>query len=228
MSRQGVSMSKKKGNGINYGRQHDKTNLFGGKNARGLYVPMSEDEQEVIHRLVEGEDLVLIIHGWGTLNRPRFLVGDHRIGVQFRLTFNRPATPIDVWFFDLELKTRTGISLVKERLPVMYDGKPVQVCAGMFLDMQWDIALHSMDPRLVKLLKPGAIGLTSRRQDKDTGEMTAQGNMKLDSNQKRALAELEASQAAGRAENTKQVIEATEKAGYKVTKTKKGAKAEDL
>ena len=189
---------------------------------------MSEDEQEVVQRLVEAEDLILIIHGWGRLDRPRFLVGDYRIGVQFRLTFHKPAMPTPVWFFDLELQTRTGISLVKERLPVIYGGKPVQVCAGMFLDMQWDIALHSMDPRLVKLLKPGAIGLTSRRQDPVTGEMTAQGNMKLDGNQKRALAELEAAQAAHKAAATRQVVKATQKAGYVVKKTKDGLKAEDI
>ena len=215
-------------NYVNLGHQDDKTNLFGGKNPRGLYVPMSEDEQEVVTRLIEAEDLILYIHGWGRLDRPRFLVGDHRIGVQFRLTFNRPATPMDVWFFDLELKTRTGITLVKERLPVMYGGKPIQVCAGVYLDMQWDIALHSMDPRLVKLLKPGAIGLTSRRQDKDTGEITTQGNMKLDSNQKRALALLEADQAKVRASSAEQVVEATVKAGYKVKKTRAGIKADDL
>lgn len=218
----------KTGKGLNLGRQGDSTNLFGGKNPHGLYVPMSEDEQEVITRLVEAEDLVLIIHGWGTLNRPRFLVGDHRIGVQFRLTFNRPEAPMDVFFFDLELKTRSGISLVKERLPVIYGGKPIQVCAGMFLDLQWDIALHSMDPRLVKLLKPGALGLTSRRQDPVTGDMTAQGNMRLDGEKKAALAHLEAVQAAVRADNAQKVVEATVQAGYKVTKTGDGLKADDL
>jgi len=206
----------------------DGTNIFGGKNSRGLYVPMSEDEQEVIHRLVEAEDIQLIIHGWGTLDRPRFLIGDHRIGVQFRLTFNKPTAPMSVFFFDLELKTRTGISLCKERLPSMYNGKPVEVMAGLFLDMQWDIALHSMDPRLVKLLKPGATGLTSRRQDKDTGMMTAQGNMKLNAKQKKVLHELEMAQAKGRAEDLAQVVNATEKAGYTVKRTKKGFEAEDV
>jgi len=208
--------------------KHGGQNAFGGNNRRGLYVPMSDDEQEVIHRLVEAEDIVLIIHGWGTLDRPRFLIGDHRIGVQFKLTFNRPAVPMPVYFFDLELKTRTGISLVKERLPAIYNGKPAQVCAGMFLDMQWDIAMHSMDPRLVKLLKPGHIGLTSRRQDKDTGEMTSQGNMKLTTKQKRTLHELEQAQAANRAEDVRQVVKATKKAGYEVKKTKGGFEAEDL
>jgi hypothetical protein len=208
--------------------KHGGTNIFGGGNRRGMYVPMSEDEQEVIHRLVEAEDIQLIIHGWGTLDRPRFLIGDHRIGVQFRLTFNRPAVPMPVYFFDLELKTRTGISLCRERLPSLYNGQPVNVCAGMFLDMAWDIAMHSMDPRLVKLLKPGAIGLTSRRQDKDTGAMTAEGNMKLSPEQKKALYELEAAQAASRAEDVAQIVKATKDAGYEVKKTKKGYEAPDV
>jgi hypothetical protein len=210
------------------GDRHGGSNVFGGNNRRGLYVPMSEDEQEVVHRLVEAEDIQLIIHGWGILDRPRFLIGDHRIGVQFRITFNRPAVPMPVYFFDLELRTRTGITLVKERLPSIYNGKPVQVAAGMFLDMQWDIAMHSMDPRLVKLLKPGAIGLTSRRQDKDTGQMTAEGNMKLTSEQRRKLHEMEAGYAQMRQEDLKQVVKATEDAGYEVKKTKDGIEAPDV
>jgi hypothetical protein len=210
------------------GDRHGGSNIFGGSNRRGLYVPMSEDEQEVIHRLVEAEDIQLIIHGWGTLDRPRFLVGDHRIGVRFRLTFNRPAAPMPVWFFDLELRTRTGITLVKERLPSIYNGQPVQVAAGTFLDMQWDIALHSMDPRLVKLLKPGAIGLTSRRQDKDTGEMTAEGNMKLTPKQRATLHEMERAYAENRAADTAQVVKATKEAGYEIKKTKGGLEAPDL
>jgi hypothetical protein len=210
------------------GDRHGGTNIFGGKNRRGLYVPMSEDEQEVIHRLVEAEDIQLIIHGWGTLDKPRFLIGDHRIGVQFRLKFHRPTAPIPLFFLDLELRTRTGINLCKERLPTLLKGKPVQVCAGMFLDLQWDIAMHSMDPRLVKLLKPGATGLTSRRQDRDTKEMTARGNMKLDATQRKALRELEAAQAANRAEDVVQIVKATRKAGYEVKRTQKGLQAPDL
>lgn len=210
------------------GDRHGGQNIFGGKNRRGLYVPMSEDEQEVIHRLVDAEDILLVIHGWGVLDRPRFLVGDHRIGVQFRITFNRPAAPTPVFFFDLELKTRTGITLCKERLPTLYNGKPISVCVGMFLDMQWDIALHSLDPKLVKLLKPGAIGLTSRRQDKDTGQMTAEGNMKLSPKQRKALAELETAQSANRAEDLAQIVQATTAAGYKVKKVGEKFEAPDL
>lgn len=204
------------------------SNIFGGSNRRGLYVPMSGDEQEVIHRLIETEDIQLIIHGWGIFEKPRLLVGDHRIGVQFRLTFNRPEVPVPVFFFDLELRTRTGITLCKERLPCLYNGKPVQICAGLFLDLHWDIAIHSIDPRLVKLLKPGHVGLTSRRQDKDTGLMTAEGNMKLSPKQRKILHELETAQAANRAEDVKQVIKATKAAGYDVKVTKKGIEVPDL
>ena len=210
------------------GNRHGGVNIFGGKNRRGLYVPMSEDEQEVIHRLVDSEDIRLIIHGWGTLEHPKFLVGDHRVGVQFRLTFHKPAAPTPVYFFDLELRTRTGITLCKERLPTIYNGQPVSVCAGMFLDMQWDIAMHSIDPRLVKLLKPGAIGLTSRRQDKDTGEMTAKGNMQLDAKQRKALRELEEAQAATRAGDVQEIVKATVRAGYEVKRTDQGYEAPDL
>jgi len=208
--------------------KHGGTNIFGGKNSRGLYVPMSEDEQEVVHRLVEAEDIQLIIHGWGILERPKFIVGDHRIGVKFKMSFHKPDTPTPVYFFDMELRTRTGITLCRERLPTIYNGKPAQVMKGTFLDMQWDIAMHSMDPRLVKMLKPGAIGLTSRRQDKDTGTMTSQGNMKLDSAQKKALRELEAAQAANRAEDIARIVKLTQEAGYEVKRTSKGLEAPDL
>lgn len=203
-------------------------NLFGGKNPKGLYVPMTPDEQEVVHRLVEAGDLQVVVHGWGTVDRPRVIVGDHRVGVLFRLTFNRPEVPMPVFFFDLELRTRTGLRLVKERLPTVYNGRPVQVAAGMFLDLQWDIAIHSMDPRLVKAIKPGATGLTSLRQDKDTGEMTSRGNMKLDGAQMKALAELEAAQAQVRQDDLTKVVDATKKAGYKVTRTADGIAAPDL
>jgi len=219
-------MSKNKG--VHLGKQLDEKNLFGGANPRGLYVPMSETEQEVLQRLVESEDIVLIIHGWGFLDRPSFLLGDHRVGVQFRLNFDRPAVPTPVWFFDLELKTRTGISLYKERMPAVLNGKPVSVCAGMFLDLQWDIAIHSMDPHLVKLLMPGHLGLTSRRQDKDTGEMTAQGNMKLSSIQKAALQELERTRVSNKAKDADEIVDATIKAGYEVKTTSKGLEAPDL
>lgn len=210
------------------GKQHDKTNLFGGKNARGLYVPMTEVEQEAVSRLIEADELVLIIHGWGQQDKPQIILGDHRIGVKFRMTFNRPTAPMEVYFFDLELKTRTGISLCKERLPCEVGGQPLQVMAGIFLDLQWDIAIHSMDPKLVKALVPGARGLTSRRQDRDTGLMTTEGNMKLNGRQRKALRDLDEGNAKMRAEDTVKAVKATRKSGYQVKKRGNALIAPDL
>jgi hypothetical protein len=86
---------------------------------------------------------------------------------------------VDVHFFDMELRTGAGLLLFKERQSVVYNGNPVQVCAGMFFDMAWDIAITSMDPKIVKAIKPGARGLTSRFRDRDTGELTLLGNMRV-------------------------------------------------
>lgn len=157
-------------------------NMFGGKNPLGLYVPMTEDEQEVLERLVEHNDLELVIHGWTTLPNPRIRYGDLRVSVVFRLHFH--GKPSNIYYLDLELRTRTGITLFRQKMPLIQNGKPVTVQEGMYLDLAWDIAVDHMDPKLVKLIKPGALGLTSRRIDKDTGARTLVGNMKLNTKEK--------------------------------------------
>lgn len=169
-------------------------NVFGGANPNGLYVPMSETEQEVLARLVASDDLEVVVQEWGVVAKPRVTFGDLRVCVQFRMDFDRPAAPMTVQFFDLELRTRSGITLFKERQPTLVNGKPIQVAAGVFLDLVWDIALSHMDPKLVKALKPGAVGLTSRRLDKETGEATFAGNMRLSNEQKTLLRRLEQGQ----------------------------------
>ena len=40
-------------------------NEFGGRNPNFVYTPMTEVEQEVVSRLVESGELVVILHGWG-------------------------------------------------------------------------------------------------------------------------------------------------------------------
>lgn len=162
-------------------------NPFGGKNPHGVYVPMTDHEQEAIARLVERDDLVVIVKNWGIVYQPGVSFGDHRVTVQFRLTFDRPETPIPVYAFDLELRTRTDLLLFAAKQSVVYDNQPMLVGAGFYCDLAWDIAIHHMDPKLVKMLLPSATGLTSRRTDKDTGEATAQGNMQLTSKQKKLL-----------------------------------------
>lgn len=200
-------MGKKKANSL----------LFGGRTKQGLYVPLSEDEQEVLDRLVQLKDVQLLIHGWGIIDQPTMVVGEHRVTVKFRITFKAPATPTPVHFFDLELRThQTGITLFRKRMPCTYDNKPIIVQAGMYLDLAWDIALHSMDPNLVKLLKPGALGLTTRRIDKDTKEVSLEGNMTLDGDQRKALVMMERGAAQVRAEDLAAAVKVTKDAGYDV------------
>jgi hypothetical protein len=185
------------------------TNMFGGANPNGMYVPMTEDEREVITRLVESKDLQLVIHGWGHLDNPNIIVGDHRIGIRFRLDFNAPAAPVDIYYFDLELRTYSGLTIFREKMPI-HNG-PAQVCAGLFVELIWDIAVHHLDPKIVKQVKPGAIGLTSRRLDTTTGDATFDGNMKLSETQRNYLAHLEDNFRKQRAEKDKQLLDGMRK-----------------
>jgi len=166
----------------------DGTNILGGKNPQGLYVPMSDDEQEVIARLVEADDLILVIHNWAVLRKPHLIVGDLRVGIQFRLAFADGLLPTPLHFLDLELQRESGQTIFRQKKAITVGGKPLMAQGGAFFDFQWDIAIDHMDPQFVKSVKPGAFGLTSRRIDKDTGHRSERGNMQLDSTQQGALA----------------------------------------
>ena len=167
-------------------------NILGGKNAGSLYVPMSEDEQEVLTRLIEADDLEVVIVGWGILTKPKVTLGDKRLAIQITLNFNAPDQPMKVWFFDMELRTRSGLILHAERHPTVYGGEPIVVYSGISLDMVWDIAIDRIPPAVVKMIKPSSVGLTSRFTDKDTGEYDPKGgNMKLTPEQKAALQQVQ-------------------------------------
>lgn len=173
-------------------------NIFGGGNSRSLYTPMSEVEQEAVARLVDSGDLQVVVVGWGYVQRPRITFGDLRVSVAFRMNFDRPEFPIPVYSLDLELRTGSGALLFRDRQPTMYGGNPIQVAQGVFLDLVWDIAVRSIDPALVKALVPGATGLTSRLQDRDTGQMTLTGNMHLSAGEREVLRNLRAGERAAR------------------------------
>jgi hypothetical protein len=202
-------------------------NPFGGANVNSLYVPLSETEQEVLSRLVEADDLEVVIHGWGILHRPQILFGDLRVSIMFRLDFNAPAVPQPVHYFDLELRTRAGMTLFKERQPTVYGGKPLQVAAGVSVDLAWDIALHHIDPKIVKAIKPGAVGLTSRRLDKETGEPTFKGNMDLSGAQKKLLRIMREGEDRVRKDDAKKVLRATQDAGDEIKVTSKGLEVKE-
>lgn len=202
------------------------TNPFGGKNPVGLYVPMSEDEQEVLLRLKESQDLQLVIHGWGTIPNPVLVVGDHRIRIDFRITFKGLLVSQPIHYLDLELRLGNGMTVYRDRKPTLINGLPLMVSEGQKLDFQWDIAIKHMDPEFVRAIKPGATGLTSRRQDKDTKEMTDQGNMRLDPGKQRLLKKLEAGQRRIRQQDEAAVIRASAGTGEKLVATTAGVEYE--
>lgn len=187
-------------------------NAFGGGNPNSLYVPMSDVEQEVLARLVEGQDLRVHVLGWGVVNNPRVTFGDLRLQIAFRLQFDRPPAPgIPVYYFDLELKTGAGLLLFKDRKSVTYKGNPIMAAAGVFFDLVWDIAITAIDPKVVKALKPEAKGLTSRLQDKDTGQFTLAGNMNLTTKKRNLLLQVREGEARARASNARDATEAVAK-----------------
>lgn len=178
-------------------------NVFGGGNKNSLYTPMSEYEQEVLSRLVEARDLDVTIVGWGYIKGVKANHGDLRLNIPLEITFSAPETPILVDHFDLELRTGSGLLLFKERQSAKYNGQPLPVGAGTSLSMVWSIAIKAMAPDLVKMYKPGAVGLTSRWVDRDTGAFSFLGNTKLPESSRALLRKLRRGEAKVRAMNRK-------------------------
>lgn len=182
-------------------------NRFGGRKG-SAYTPMSEDEQEVISRLVNAQDLKVVVKGYGEAQNLKVKFGDLRIALAFRLSFDRPEVPTPLYFIDLELQTGAGMKLFSERQPTVYDGKPIQVADGVFFDMVWDIAVLAMDPKVVKAIKPGATGLTSRWIDRDTEQLTLTGNNRFSGSEKRELRKIREGEAKSRANTAERLAEA--------------------
>lgn len=166
--------------------------MFGGKNPNGVYVPLTEDEQEVLDRLIHSNDLQVVVHGWGIVEDfQKVAAGDARLGICFKMLFKAPMQETPIPYFDLELQTRSGFSIFKKRevINVGFD-EILYVKAGDEITISWDIQIKALDPKFVKMIKPGSIGLTSRLLDKDNGKITTFGNMKLDEGRKRVLQDL--------------------------------------
>jgi len=162
---------------------------------------MSEIEQEFVSRLIEAKDLQVIVHGWGHVPNPPVTLGDLQLVIPLKLDFDRPATPIPVSYFDLELRTiSSGITLYRERQSAEYGNQPLLVGQGTSIQMVWHIGIRAIDPNLIKTQMPGVYGLTSRGFDKDTGALTFAGNMKLTESQKKLLVSVRKGEASVRQE----------------------------
>lgn len=163
-------------------------NRFGGGNSRSLYVPMSDVEQETLLRLREEQAYRVHIVDWGWHSKPLIIVGDHRLSIQFTMSFTKPEVPQPCYYFDMELWAK-GMLLFKERQHLVYGGQPQMIGAGLDLTLAWDIAVAHIDPKVVKTVIQ-TTGLTSRLQDKDTGAFTLLGNMQLKSDDRAELVKL--------------------------------------
>jgi len=165
-------------------------NRFGGKNPFGLYVPMTDTEQEILLRLVESQSLRVVIPMLKeTVVPTKVGYGDKRVAITFPVAFKGVAQSIKT--LEVELWAQGVLLLKKSYLVADEVGNARMVGEGVAWELQWDIAIDHMDPKLVKALKPGAFGLTSKRLDKDTGDRTFLGNMTLDNSDQKALRFLE-------------------------------------
>lgn len=175
-------------------------NLFGGKNPRGMYTPMTETEQEALDRLRDRGDLVMKVKGIGEipLENVAVQIGDHRLSIgPFHITFQTEGNRIvKMPFLDLELWTRAGILLYRDRQAFKgVDGNPMMVSTGLTVPMIWDIGINKIDPNVVKAILPAVQGLTTRR-----------GNERLSPEQQQVLRVVRAGEAAARA-STKELVE---------------------
>jgi hypothetical protein len=78
--------------------------------------------------------------------------------------------------------------------------------------MIWDIAIDRISLAVVKMIKPGASGLTSRWTDRDTGDMDRSGgNMNLNDEQKKKIRHLAEAKAKITQHDEKKLANATAK-----------------
>jgi len=164
----------------------NETNPFGGKNPNGLYIPMTPDEMEVLERLRDDHGFRIEIKDWGWVDDPVMLFGDKRVSFQFTLAFTAPDFPMPVHSLEMTLLTKTGIHLFGPKVyPTIVEGHPIVVSTGVTIQMALDVAIDEIDTKLVKMIKPGAFGLTTR-----------QGNLHLPSEELQSLlAHMKASEA---------------------------------
>jgi hypothetical protein len=188
------------------------TNDFGGK-SDFLYIPLTEIEQEFISRLVELGEIMVVIHGFGS-TQPRVTFGDKVLHAHIKFAFDKapPAPGVSVPYFDMELRTQSGICLYRQKMPTSYNNTPMLVSNELVLEMVWDIAIKYIDPKLIKMLMPKVTGFTTRLEDKDSHEITVTGNMTLDKDQYKKALDLHKGEQSMKAYDEKKLQEAVKKA----------------
>jgi hypothetical protein len=189
------------------------SNPFGGKNKHGMYVPMSDDEMEVLARLAEAKEFKLVIKDWGHVTGfswerfnegtwtglPIVTFGDKRISFYWMMNFEAPVVPQPNWFFDVEVWAM-GRLMFRKRLPTELNGKPINIVAGQTMALALDVAIDTISVEFIKEVKPKMIGLTSRH-----------GNMHLDLAHQRLLKQTQDGERLVRSVTEQEAIIATAK-----------------
>lgn len=125
------------------------------------YVPLSETEQDVIQRMIEGQDIFVEVKDWGYHSSPKLIAGDKRVQIRFPMEFVKPeGVYIPVYYFTLILKTRDGRVLARTTESTVVNNQPLMVTAGMVVDLIWDLALDKVSDELQQMILPGIKGKT--------------------------------------------------------------------
>jgi hypothetical protein len=196
-------------------------NPFGGKNPHGMYVPLTDVEQEVLLRLAQEGEYKLVVKGWQEFDNfilvpyavvrmidpslpisPHSLVtfGDKRISFYFSITVpDNDTIPRKNYFFDIEVWAK-GFKLFSQRMPTEVGGEPIPIFSRAFWNIALDVALDMIDPAIVKAIKPAAVGLTTRH-----------GNMHLDTSHQKLLHTVQMGEKTVRDDSKKEAATVTEK-----------------
>ena len=129
------------------------------KPRNSVYTPLSETEQDAVSRMVEGQDLMVEVEGWGYHPNPTVTSGDKRIQVKFPMVFDKPeGIEVPVRYFDLKLKLRNGKVLVKSRESTYFNGKPLRITAGIQINLTWDLMIDEIPKEARGLVLPDVKG----------------------------------------------------------------------
>lgn len=124
-----------------------------------VYTPLTASEQDALARMQEGQDLYVEVVGWGFHPNPKITLGDKRLAVHFPMEFTKPeGVYVSIQSLQLQLRMRDGTIVARDTKSTMYNYQPLQVTAGMVVDMIWDISIDHIPEHLKGKVLPSLRG----------------------------------------------------------------------
>lgn len=115
------------------------------------YTPLSEKEQDVLNRMIEGQEVYVEVeeggggYHFGYHPNPEITSGDKRIQVKFPMEFTQPeGITVPVTHLDLKLKTRNHEKIAHTTEHTYFNGEPLGVTAGLQVDLIWDLMVDEI------------------------------------------------------------------------------------